>query len=1137
MSKIYRLHSGEVDDIRDWTRITGYLDTTQINNIKDGAGANARKPITSIPSPFALIDLVKTAFKQVVASGAPEGISIYHKLVSDTLDVGQVFFNSPHLKQQIRVHSWNPGLRWAGAEPLMDEQGELWRLIHQGSGGNRLYGETLKMFLSQDAAEYNFDKLRQFHLLDYSAGQDHFNIIGGTSPATLFFPSANKLDYVDMKINGRRLFHSICPLYERSEDYVLFLYALREAMPGFRTAFRVMDNYLDLCLKKLSPDVRSKAIALSSDSYEQQYDSIVLSAAGNYPEINGFELRCVRVDDRGIAEKSDFVIAASHPKSGLLPLVLPAYAFNTRMNYIDNPWPTELKAPYADNQPIDKRTLPGQQRQYPYLTVSDLLEPYLVQLPFEPDEDRFFCGHLPKGFNDGYLLPLTPVFFEYFSPADLQQTLPDGKQMFQLERLAHGAIKATLRVPVTNGRYIEMIRTYTADAGQGEPDIRQNQGFIRELQFSMAIYPFVQQTDDVSYTIMFLARGATDKASRPYSLKYYRSKEVLEEVRPKVQRQKSNVKDDLIDTFYDMLSSGFDFITVASGKVRGCLAPLLEAPRSSGRKFSFAIDFGTTNTHIEYNVDGGPLQPFDITREDPQLGTLHRWNDATYGHLSGPRFGVGATLMLEKVPKEMMPDYIGGTARHRFPLRTAVTEPLQVDMNRETYPLVDFSVYWQQDNTINRAIRTETNLKWGSLSEPLTERRVAGYLANLVLLLRNKVLINGGDLAQTKIVWFYPTSMSKARRSSLESTWDKLIAQYLGAGIEVTGIPESVAPFYFFSKRGTRGGSVPVINIDIGGGTTDVVIYKNDEITAYTSFKYAGNALFGDGYGAPPDRNGFVQFFEKQHRQHLEQTPLNKYLPAKGQVQRSDDFITTLFGLQDHPDRKETYFSLTEQLRATSELKIVPLLFISSIFYHVARYQKTMGDKAPPRYITFSGTASKMIHILDVGKKLPGITNLANHIFNEVFDTRESQIELVMEAGPKEVTAKGGLCNPVVPKVSKTILFGTEEGMPGKQLTYADAFREDTQEIVLKEVNAFIDRFFSWNVQMGFADEFGLNTKRFAEFKKTLKKDLHISLSVGIDELKKEVGQFEDDGLKETLFFMPLRGALHQLAFTIIDTP
>ena len=91
MAKVLRLHKGAADTIGNWDTSVK-IGTKAIDSIADPIGANDKHEITSIPSPFARMDLVKRAFK-IVAEGSLEGKTAYHKLVSDCLDVGQIFFN------------------------------------------------------------------------------------------------------------------------------------------------------------------------------------------------------------------------------------------------------------------------------------------------------------------------------------------------------------------------------------------------------------------------------------------------------------------------------------------------------------------------------------------------------------------------------------------------------------------------------------------------------------------------------------------------------------------------------------------------------------------------------------------------------------------------------------------------------------------------------------------------------------------------------------------------------------------------------------------------------------------------------------------------------------------------------------
>lgn len=90
MAKVFRLHTG-TNTLQGWDDAGAPYGATAINQIKDPNGATSKKEVTSIPSPFARMDLVKVAFKNVVDSHQIDGDTMYHKLVSDCLDVGEIF--------------------------------------------------------------------------------------------------------------------------------------------------------------------------------------------------------------------------------------------------------------------------------------------------------------------------------------------------------------------------------------------------------------------------------------------------------------------------------------------------------------------------------------------------------------------------------------------------------------------------------------------------------------------------------------------------------------------------------------------------------------------------------------------------------------------------------------------------------------------------------------------------------------------------------------------------------------------------------------------------------------------------------------------------------------------------------------
>jgi hypothetical protein len=115
MGHIFRLkRAGAVatkTTIVGWSNSTA---TTYNHGYVDGISdaTTTQNEITSIPSPFARIELVKEAFGKIIPGTLNQmsvddvksllsGNTIYHKMVSDTLDVAQIFFSYPTMQDKV----------------------------------------------------------------------------------------------------------------------------------------------------------------------------------------------------------------------------------------------------------------------------------------------------------------------------------------------------------------------------------------------------------------------------------------------------------------------------------------------------------------------------------------------------------------------------------------------------------------------------------------------------------------------------------------------------------------------------------------------------------------------------------------------------------------------------------------------------------------------------------------------------------------------------------------------------------------------------------------------------------------------------------------------------------------------------
>ena len=190
MSKVFRLYKEGTTTYHGWNESPAFpYNSTARDTIEDPDGASAKNEITSIPSPFARIDLIKTAFREVCRRASKDireldGNTIFHKMVSDSLDVGEIFFNIDKFKDKIEIITWDPFTM-------------IPALKGDNNSSHYYVADALEKYMQSDAKTYNFDQLKNIYLLNYTKGPDELNIIGATSPATLFFSGANNLDYIE----------------------------------------------------------------------------------------------------------------------------------------------------------------------------------------------------------------------------------------------------------------------------------------------------------------------------------------------------------------------------------------------------------------------------------------------------------------------------------------------------------------------------------------------------------------------------------------------------------------------------------------------------------------------------------------------------------------------------------------------------------------------------------------------------------------------------------------------------------------------------------------------------------------------------------------------------------------------------
>jgi hypothetical protein len=1122
MAKVLRLNtSGLSNDISDWGNSTKYSSKI-IDSIVDPDGATSKKEITSIPSPFARIDLVKTAFKQVVTMANKDienlnGKTIFHKMVSDSLDIAEILFKYENYSDKVKIIVW-------------DRKKHLEELLNSPQNEHKIVGRTLDTFLKDDAPFYNFNQMERIYLLNYIGPDkpDSINIIGATSPVTLFFSSANNLDFVSKNImfdgNDRPFDDEFKPLYKRDFELQKYLYYFRNSVQNFAKLFEDVFSYLQLNYSKLSFEQQKEIDTIDTidaTQIDSDFSQISIDAA-NSVEILGYYFHKQK-DPSDL--KSDFEILRTINEDVKNPLVLPIEPGikYQDLKYTSQKWNKEFKAEFFDPLPINERRLPHVGIAYPYLTISDFLSDTLIRMPYKLNSEFYFSGNYQSNDAESYLLPVTDLFFNYFTANDLRSQMPDGKKMLEITNLASGA-SVTLRIPIKNDKYIEYRRLYFTGT---KPDLASNSGAIISKSFGFGIVPFVSYPDTVTNKDYRFA--LFDKGEKDITLSVMNGLDEIPILSRSIRDKKAYDEfQNIAGCEIDVLKGNFDHVKVNIGTTSsGIIVPIFRN-NAGAQNYTFAIDFGTTNTHVEYSIGGGVSHTFDVNANEIQLRKLHS------------DYLIDKNVFNKYFIDNLMPDCI--IDEYTFPQRTAFSESKSIDYLKPTNVLADGNIPFNYEKapkpTYNNIL---TNLKWSTRKNSNVQMKL--YIENLCCLIRNKVLFNSYQckLDDTKIIWFYPSSMSNAQRGRLQRIWEENYEAYFGNNMtNLISISESYAPYKYYTRKKVSASNI--VTVDVGGGTTDIFVVEDNKPQLYSSFRFGANCIFGDAYNFDSDMNGFVQRYLDEikdviiHNEELDELLLT--YKSIEEMKVSSDIITFMFSLsQNNSTKNIPQLDFSTRLSDDRQEKIILAIYYAALFYYVATTMKAARLKKP-NAIAFSGNGSKTLKILTQDTKVQAkfIQLIFEKVYKEPYQTSEG-FEVVMESQPKKATCIGGIMSvgateTIDDEIKKSLLGIDDTTFIDNKKTYGDL--TDADKI---SVETSVSNFFQFFVELHtenrnfYEKNFDIDNLALDFVKKNYAIGLKDFLNSGINQrLEEEKGLGKGIIIEDTLFFYPLVGILNKLA-------
>ncbi len=1143
-NKIFRLHKSGSISLKDWDT-SSKIKSDAIATIKEPLPKNQAKVATSIPTPFARIHLFDTAFSIIGENHF--GDSMYHKMVSDVFDVFQLIFRIGD-SNRLNFVEWNKEVR-------------IEELKSSTNNKHVLLGEAFEIFFK---SYNNFDKI---YLIYYKGV-----LLGGTSPLTMFYTSPNW----EREINNRGwkfeaitddiLFDDIPePLHKRDPDFQKFIHK-------FYIAFR---SELSVNYAKLAEHIQINAANYSTflkdkentdwanytrDDFVAEYEQVTLNAtgggfvwSGSIPVVKQKEITPL------IEKSSEFVIKNTnkHYKNYkddkgndvVLPSPLVLVEGNHQLKYIEAIWDAKTEVPDIPYIDLHQRELPASgNKKYPYVTVGDFLEDALVQMPYAINNENFLVGY---GGDFHYLLPIRKNYFNFFGVEDLEKNL-------KIEFI-HDKIVVRLDIPIRNNKKITFVKSY---------DTNNNEEVVSG-KFGLGIFPFYKVVDTPEINKYSLMQIEDSMSENEAKLNLYRMENIVsgKMVNTRSETRVSKEEGSVLGAYSiyyqtEDNDNSFDIIEVTFLNIDGVSGliipkfPEIKVNETKLDDFKFAVDFGTSNTHVAYSSEKNPkVRSFDISENDLQVALLNKRDKSALTSSKSYDEGFGELLEISTLRKmEFMPSIIGAGKEPdiQYPARTVVCHGKGVDRNSKVFGNINIA-YNVDDVIVRKPNGYYSNIKWGfedNKGDDIARNRVNAYIEQTLWMIKNKIILNDGNL-QPKISYFLPLSMKKSTKEQFHDIWEETYKKVFGNKLinDLTYVTESVVP-YFELKQHEK---LPfteqdILNIDIGGGTSDILFFVNTEKKYYSSsFRFAANDIWGDGMpGQTSKNNGFLLMMQSYIKNGSKKVPDYLQEPFANNFENehysSADIISFLF-------KYDNDFRFSDSIKNHKYLKLVLLLHYSATIYHISQLIDYLGINIP-MYISFTGKGSEYIKIISK-REITDITKLMIEKFTG--KKTPAKFEVILINNPKEITAKGGVrrytdkdADTIKPIQVKHYGFdntgglaaGTNENIAendnNKHYNYGEIKSKNFGESIEKNIFNFLDIFFNdEDINRMIKKDLEINTtKEDFSAHNYLKENISLCFTqlyglVPKDELNSDI--------EETLFFWPFRYALFLLSQELFE--
>ncbi len=660
-------------------------------------------------------------------------------------------------------------------------------------------------------------EIKKINILTIKTLSNREIVLGGTCPNSLFFISQEITENRYLK----RYFRKPVLLKDRPERFQIYI------------------MYYLLPELKSNPDYKVLYNALLEDKGICENCNISFSKLPdeNDPLFNNEEgmLDKLRIYKGGILS-SGLIINPSKSDQRILPLIInPDHNMVNSVIYDSYKWYKNYKLSELKNK--NRFVLPGEQVKYPWISpFHDFFTPFIIQNNVDFNKNNFVLGE--ESSLSKYTIPLTDLYFTYFDYADVEKYL-------SISDAGSKGIKVSLDIPTKNG-IININKYYHQGVNSNEENILLK--FVNEETPvpNVLIWPKINSKQWRLPYYLLVSKSLNDKFD--LNVEFYDSKFTPIIYDPSRKTGEQDVtqievaalkKLPVYIKLIEKTSKNYNYLILN-------LSNLTDVENCKNNAI-VGFDFGTSHTNVAILIDDHQNDTnCELLKYNSLFDEININKHEFISSISPTDKEIKANPIItdfwKNITNWFLPNVFLNDNSKDYSVNMPFNTRIYIDKrNEHPIPIRDSVIsYVKNLNILRINLEEYYNLKWHINNE--NQVRSEAFLKTIFFLVYAELIKKRVNLESTLFRWAYPKAFSSEQIRNYNIMWSNILNNP-----NIESYDESKASLMYFNHIGKieKNSSNLSIVIDVGGGSSDISIWKNGGILMLFSHLWAGNNVIG----------------------------------------------------------------------------------------------------------------------------------------------------------------------------------------------------------------------------------------------------------------------------------------------------